>query len=170
MTGWPLCTIGIAFAGAAVFVAGPAQACSCISPDNLERAGRAALASADLAAELEVGRAPAPPRLYCAKDGHARPWFRPGQSINRDYPARVIRIIKGRVSGPIRLRDNPTRSANGYCSIMVNSCQVGVQPGLTGPMLLTRVAPNVFRPVSVCTQAAFADWYARRRPTRRTAG
>ena len=101
--------IGAVLAAAALGLSAPAQACSCIPPENVDAAGRAALARADLAAELEIGPAPAqaPPRLWCRSDGRARWWFRPGRKIEQDRTARVLRVIKGRVSGPIRVRGNP---------------------------------------------------------------
>jgi hypothetical protein len=66
---WSSRAIGAAVAIAALSVSDPALACSCVPPDNIEVAGRAALAKADLAAEVEIGRIAtvAPPRLWCAR-------------------------------------------------------------------------------------------------------
>ena len=161
---WSSRAIGAILASAALGMAAPAQACSCIPPENVEEAGRAALGKADLVAELEIGRVSPQPRLYCTNDGRARLWFRPGMRIERDHPARVIRIIKGSVSGPIRLRDDPVMSINGECATVSSTCQVGIRPGrTTGPMLLRRVAPGVFRPLDICTQYTFNEWFARQR-------
>jgi len=157
--------IGAILAAAALGVAAPAQACSCIPPENVEAARRAALARADLVAKLEIGPAPAqaPPRFWCRSDGRARWWFRPGRKIEQDRTARVLRVIKGQVSGPIRVRDNPIENIGGRCAKQSNSCQVFLDAGRTGLLLFRRVAPGVYEPLDVCTQAAFADGHARRR-------
>ena len=83
--------IGTALAGAALSASTPAMACSCILPDNIEAAARAAFAKADLVGELEIGRAPvtAPRSFWCGSDGRARLWFRPGHKIEQSRPARV---------------------------------------------------------------------------------
>lgn len=147
---------------AALGVAAPAQACSCIPPDNVEATARAALGKADLAAELEIGRAPAPPWFWCGTDGRARLWFWPGRKIEQDRAARVLRVIKGYVSGPIRVRDGPVERHGDHCVKQSDSCQVSVNAGRTGLLLFRRVAPGVYEPMDVCTQGAFAEWYGRR--------
>lgn len=149
-------------ATAALCVAAPAQACSCIPPDNMEAAGRAALAKADLVAELEIGRAPAPPWFWCRTGGRALSWFWPGRKIEQDRAARVLRVIKGHVSGPIRVRDDPVESRNGLCVKERDTCEVSLNASRTGPLLLRRVVPGVYEPMDVCTQGAFAEWYGRR--------
>lgn len=167
MMNWYSHAIGAALASAALGVSAPAHACSCIPPDNVEAAGRGALARADIAAELETGRAvtPALPRFWCGSDGRARPWFRPGRKIEQSRPARVVRIMKGRVSGPIRIRYNPVESMGGQCVTQMNSCQVslGLDAGPTGLMLFRRVSPSMYEPLDVCTQADFSTWYEQRR-------
>lgn len=161
---WSSRAIGAVLASAALGMAAPAQACSCIPPENVEAAGRAALSLADLAAELGIRPAPkqAPPRLWCRSDGRARWWFRPRRKIEQDRAARVLRVIKGRVSGPIRVRGNPIESIGGQCAVQMSSCQISVDASRTGPLLLRQVAPGVYEPLDVCTQGAFAIWYERR--------
>lgn len=163
-TTWSSRAIGAVLASAALGMAAPAQACSCIPPEKVEAAGRAALARADLAAELDIGPAPkqAPPRLWCRSDGRARWWFRPRRKIEQDRAARVLRVIKGRVSGPIRVRGNPIESIGGQCAVQMSSCQVSVKAGRTGALLFRQVAPGVYEPLDVCIQGAFAAWYERR--------
>lgn len=147
----------------ALGVASSAQACSCIPPDNVEAAARAALAKADLVAELEVGRAPAPPWFWCRTSERAWPWFRPGRTVEQDRAARVLRVIKGHVSGPIRVRDDPVENHGGLCLKERDTCEVFLNAGRTGPLLLRRVAPGVYEPMDICTQGAFAIWYERHR-------
>lgn len=153
--------IGAVAGAAALGISAPAQACSCIPPENLEREGRAALASADLAAVLEVDPKPALPRLWCRSDGRARPWFRPGLKVEQDRPARVVRVMKGQVPSAIRVRESPIVSAGGYCATSLSSCDVTVSAGRNGPLLFRRVAPGVFEPISGCAQSAFTLWYER---------
>lgn len=150
-------------ATAALSVATPAQACSCIPPDNVEAAARAALASTDLVAELDIGRVPAPPWFWCGTDGRARLWFRPGRKIEQDRAVRVLRVIKGHVSGPIRVRGNPVESHGGRCATLSDTCEISLNVDRTGPLLFRRVAPGVYEPMDVCTQGAFAEWYGRHR-------
>ncbi|SEK02127.1 hypothetical protein SAMN05428950_11318 [Sphingomonas sp. OV641] len=158
--------IGAVFVVAAVSMSTPAMACSCIAPDNVEAAGRAALAKADIAAELVIERAvdPALPRFWCRSDGSARWWFRPGRKIEQSRAARVLRIMKGRVSGPIRIHESPIESTGGYCGRKMNSCEINLakKGGRTGPMLLRRVAPGMYEPLDVCTQGAFTMWLEQR--------
>jgi hypothetical protein len=167
---WSSRAIGAVVAIAALSVSDPALACSCAPPDTIEVAGRAALARADLAAEVEIGRIAtvAPPRFWCGSDGRARPWFRPGRQIEQSRPARVVRTIKGSVSSPIRILGNPVENTGGTCGTQMNSCQVSLGPdaGRTGPLLFRRVAPGTFEPLDVCTQAAFTTWYEQRRSRR----
>ena len=162
--------IGTALAGAALSASTPAMACSCILPDNIEAAGRAAFTKADLVGELEIGRAPvtAPRSFWCGSDGRARPWFRPGHKIEQRRPARVISITKGRVSGPIRIRTSPVMNIGGRCGMTGNSCQVslGRSTVRTGPMLFRRVAPGTYEPLDVCTQSAFTTWLEQRQKRR----
>ena len=118
---------------------------------------------ADLVAELEIGRATASPGLWCRSDGRAWPWFRPGRKVEQNRAARVLRVTKGHVSGSIRMRDNPVESINGICVKQSDSCQLALNAGHTGPLLLRRLAPGVYELLDVCTQAPFATWYQRRR-------
>ena len=37
-----------------------------------------------------------------------------------------------------------------------------VQLALAAPLRVDQVAPGVYEPLGVCTQAAFTDWHARR--------
>jgi len=163
---WPSRAIGGIFGVAAVITSAPALACSCIAPDNVEAAGRAALAKADLAADIEMERVvdTALPRLWCRSDGQAWWWFRPGRKIEQSRPARVLRIMKGSVSGPIRIRENPIESAGGYCSRKMNTCEINLsrEGGRTGPMLLRRM----YEPLDVCTQGAFTMWLEQRQRSR----
>lgn len=161
---WSSRAIGAVLGSAAIGISAPSQACSCIPPENVEAAGRAALARADLAAELDIGPAPKqfPSRLWCRSGGRARLWFRPGRKIEQDRAARVLRVIKGRVSGPIRVRGNPIESIGGRCVVQMSSCQISVDAGRTGPLLLRQVAPGVYEPLDVCTQGAFAIWHEQR--------
>jgi hypothetical protein len=158
--------IGAVFVVAAVSMSTPAMACSCIAPGNVEAAGRAALAKADIAAELVIEHAvdPALPRLWCRSDGRARWWFRPGRKIEQSRVARVVRIMKGKVSEPIRIRENPIESTDGYCGRKMSSCEVNLarEGGRTGPMLLRRVTPGMYEPLDVCTQGAFTMWLEQR--------
>jgi len=162
--------IGTALAGAALSASTPAMACSCILPDNIEAAGRAAFTKADLVGELEIGRAPvtAPRSFWCGSDGRARLWFRPGQKIEQSRPARVISVTKGRVSGPISIRTSPVMNIAGRCGTTGNSCQVslGQSAVRTGPMLFRRVAPGTYEPLDVCTESAFTTWLEQRQKRR----
>jgi len=163
-------TTAAALAGAALSASTPALACSCILPDNIEAAARAAFAKADLVGELEIGRAPvaAARSFWCGSDGRARLWFRPGQKIEQSRPARVISATKGGVSGPISIRTSPVMNIGGRCGMTGNSCQVslGRSTVRTGPMLFRRVAPGTYEPLDVCTQSAFTTWLEQRQKRR----
>lgn len=70
--------VGAALAGMLASMTSPASACSCVPPADLEREGRAALARADLVAELVIDQASFAVNRYCHADGRARLWFGPG--------------------------------------------------------------------------------------------
>jgi hypothetical protein len=157
-TAWPTRVVGALVIAIAVGAAAPAAACSCISPSNLEVAGRAALASADLVADLDMAKpanAP-PPRLWCSANGRARSWFLTGRKIEQTRPARVVRILKGRLPQTIAIRDSPIESHSGLYTKQMNSCDVTLA-GRTGPVLLRRIGSNLFEPMDVCTQGAFTS-------------
>jgi hypothetical protein len=162
--------IGTVLAGAALSASASALACSCIAPDNIEAAGRAAFAKADLVGELEIEPAPVttPRSFWCGSDGRARPWFRPGQKIEQSRPARIVRVMKGSASGPISIRTSPVMNIGGRCGMTGNSCEVslGRSAVRTGPMLFRRVAPGTYEPLDVCTQSAFTTWFEQRQKRR----
>ena len=166
-TTWPIHVVGALVIAVAVGAAAPAAACSCIAPSNVETAGRAALASADVVVDLIMASPtnPHPPLLRCSSNSRARPWFLTGRKIEQTRPARVVRILKGPLSQTITIRDSPIESHSGLCTQQMNSCDVTLA-GRTGPVLLRRVGSNLFEPVDVCTQGAFTSWYDQRKSQR----
>lgn len=163
---WLVRTLGAALAATALSVSAPAYACSCILPQDIETAGRAALARADVAAKLEIGMAPvaAPSRWWCRADGRARLWFRPGRKLEQSRPAGVVRVLKGSVPASIGIRTSPIENIGGRCGMKTDSCQASHLA--SGPILLRRIASGLYEPLDLCTQAAFTSWLEQRRDRR----
>lgn len=132
-----------------------ADACSCVPyPTQVaaDAAGERVFVAADLIVEATVGPLSTRFIAQCRTPGAVGRTI--GKTISSDRPITVHRVLKGKAPRtPVLVGEPTTVEVNG-CSMMSNSCDVGIESGSRTILVLHRVGSARFRMESYCSLMA----------------